>query len=729
MSRARFGMVMIEFTLAAVGIVAIAFMTVRVGQWLNDSMVDRNTSFQATRASAGHGPGVTAFAGPTKLTLIGPASQTPSQGTPGGGQSTVTPTCGAGLLNEANAKRSQAANLLWHGQAFTLPEQSDITYINNAVNWPMLVEANYLALHAITVDNIRLDFINRIYPRLHEIQDLPIVQGEGEHNICNFSNNHPLPAEEIVGGYYPLAGHYLPDLPALDLPGHNNLCPLQEPKGIHQIDERLTGIANELNPNVEGTVGWEWNLLSPLPWKIITDLYALIPPDANNPDYPNGTLAWQIAATWAALIGAQAACAGGSVFHGETPYPVTVCFGVIDEYHPPPNGHTGTDFGAPLGTPIYPFLPGTVQEIYRSDVNCIPTPVVCPSFPPYGRTGNTVVINHGEGLTTVYAHMDTIPDSLSYGQPVTVDMSVGTVGNTGYSDGAHLHFELRANGFLQNPIPGCNATSTSADLGGPANVNPGNCDEALIEELDETLNDEETGLRKQWENLKAVGEAINDRLAKLQPVYYYLLGELWGLWGPYMESSGGWGLYPQAFNYLDQVDGIVNMWNPLWQQLHSERPADFPSDELWDEDLSDLFRDTVADWDEANANSDETVVLEQIPDDLDVIIGRLLLLMRERLDHTDWSELPWFMGSTDYVGVIPEELRDRFSRFGVPLTSDDSVNPGGQREANARVKTLVDHPFIEQNLVKYNDDIREKILEAEELERKARRDCTSQPDP
>ncbi|MEM1334236.1 MAG: M23 family metallopeptidase, partial [Actinomycetota bacterium] len=64
--------------------------------------------------------------------------------------------------------------------------------------------------------------------------------------------------------------------------------------------------------------------------------------------------------------------------------------------------------------------------------------------------GNTVVISHGGGYTTLYAHQTDI--NVSNGQTVAGGELIGWVGSTGWSTGAHLHFEVRVNGAAVDPL-------------------------------------------------------------------------------------------------------------------------------------------------------------------------------------------------------------------------------------------------------------------------------------
>jgi len=66
-----------------------------------------------------------------------------------------------------------------------------------------------------------------------------------------------------------------------------------------------------------------------------------------------------------------------------------------------------------------------------------------------GGYGNMVMIDHGNGYQTLYAHLSTI--NVSCGQSVYQGQVIGGCGSTGNSTGAHLHFEIRLNGGFINP--------------------------------------------------------------------------------------------------------------------------------------------------------------------------------------------------------------------------------------------------------------------------------------
>ena len=89
--------------------------------------------------------------------------------------------------------------------------------------------------------------------------------------------------------------------------------------------------------------------------------------------------------------------------------------------------HTGFDFSAPIGTPIYAPTAGVVEHAGSGGKAA-------------GWAGNYVVIKHADGTQTLYAHMSSI--SVQSGTKVTGGTRLGQVGQTGRAFGPHLHFEV-----------------------------------------------------------------------------------------------------------------------------------------------------------------------------------------------------------------------------------------------------------------------------------------------
>ncbi len=95
--------------------------------------------------------------------------------------------------------------------------------------------------------------------------------------------------------------------------------------------------------------------------------------------------------------------------------------------------HTGIDLRASTGTKVYAANAGTVTTSGYSSA-----------------WGNYIIINHGGGLTTLYAHLSR--RNVSKDQKVKQGTVIGLSGNTGYSTAPHLHFEINKNGTPYNPL-------------------------------------------------------------------------------------------------------------------------------------------------------------------------------------------------------------------------------------------------------------------------------------
>jgi murein DD-endopeptidase MepM/ murein hydrolase activator NlpD len=98
--------------------------------------------------------------------------------------------------------------------------------------------------------------------------------------------------------------------------------------------------------------------------------------------------------------------------------------------------HAGTDIGANCGSPIFAAHGGTV--VYAG---------------PKGPSGNFVLIDNGNGVTSSYAHILNGGIRVSIGQPVGPGQPIALVGSTGNSTGCHLHYEVRQNGVAVDAVP------------------------------------------------------------------------------------------------------------------------------------------------------------------------------------------------------------------------------------------------------------------------------------
>jgi murein DD-endopeptidase MepM/ murein hydrolase activator NlpD len=129
-----------------------------------------------------------------------------------------------------------------------------------------------------------------------------------------------------------------------------------------------------------------------------------------------------------------AGAAGGGALQRPVGGPVTSPFGM--RVHPVTGVrklHDGTDFGVPCGTPVHAAAGGTVVDAGNA-----------------GAYGNRVTVRHAGGLETSYAHLSSI--SAGVGATVTAGEVVGRSGSTGLSTGCHLHFMVRRDGALTDPM-------------------------------------------------------------------------------------------------------------------------------------------------------------------------------------------------------------------------------------------------------------------------------------
>lgn len=106
----------------------------------------------------------------------------------------------------------------------------------------------------------------------------------------------------------------------------------------------------------------------------------------------------------------------------------------IDPVYGTPRFHAGLDFTAPTGTEIYATGDGVAEVVNYST----------------GGYGNQIIINHGYGYKSLYAHMSAF--NIKAGQEVKRGEVIGYIGNTGKSVGPHLHYEVIFKGVKVNPV-------------------------------------------------------------------------------------------------------------------------------------------------------------------------------------------------------------------------------------------------------------------------------------
>ena len=125
------------------------------------------------------------------------------------------------------------------------------------------------------------------------------------------------------------------------------------------------------------------------------------------------------------------ACGGGGPSGGIAVWPTANHFVSGNDYYP---GHLAIDLAAAEGSPVYAAGSGVVT-VAAGGWN--------------GGYGNYIMVDHGGGYATLYAHLSVI--NVSVCQGVYAGQTIGAAGNTGNSFGAHLHFEVRAGGSNVNP--------------------------------------------------------------------------------------------------------------------------------------------------------------------------------------------------------------------------------------------------------------------------------------
>jgi murein DD-endopeptidase MepM/ murein hydrolase activator NlpD len=193
--------------------------------------------------------------------------------------------------------------------------------------------------------------------------------------------------------------------------------------------DTLESVANEFKADADTILGWPGNdidltnpTVEPGFWVMVPDgerefVQWLLPTVATGSSGTSGT--------------SGSVCSGGAVGSGGFVWPADSHFLSGNDYW---SGHLAIDIAAGEGAPVYAADSGVVTMAQGGD--------------NYGY-GNVIQIDHGNGYSTLYAHLSTY--GVSVCQSVYAGQWIGAAGNTGNSQGAHLHFEVRQGGGFINP--------------------------------------------------------------------------------------------------------------------------------------------------------------------------------------------------------------------------------------------------------------------------------------
>jgi len=278
-------------------------------------------------------------------------------------------------------------------------------------------------------------FVSRI-PNLHT--DIPIrprsefVQyevdtGDSVFGIAEFFGVEP---ETVLWANYDL----LNDNPDFLEPGMELFIPPLD--GVFyewQEGDTLERIAAEFEAEIEDIVGFLGNKID-LSNPVIEPGTMVMVPDGHREfrQWLIPTIARGSAGVNTTALG-PGACTGsydGAYGSGAFIWPSGQHFLTGNDYW---SGHLGLDIAAVQGDPVYAADAGVV--VFSGWAN--------------GGYGNTVMIDHGNGYQTLYAHLSST--AAGCGASVSAGRTVGYAGNTGNSTGSHLHFEVRLNGGFINP--------------------------------------------------------------------------------------------------------------------------------------------------------------------------------------------------------------------------------------------------------------------------------------
>ena len=250
-------------------------------------------------------------------------------------------------------------------------------------------------------------------------------------SIFSISNKYKLKPESILWANYDL----LQDNPNMLSVGQKIIIPPVD--GIYykwQENDKLEDVAARFKADVKEIISFSGNKLDMTNPVIKTDSYVMIPGGSREFKQWVVPMAWRPSSGANKGISGPGGCelfAGGAYGTGSFLWPTSGAHVLSgNDFW---SGHLGIDIAAGMNDPVMAADTGVV--IYAGVIG--------------GGYGNMVMIDHGNGYQTLYAHLNSI--AVGCGQSVSKGQAVGYAGNTGNSTGVHLHFEVRYQGGFINP--------------------------------------------------------------------------------------------------------------------------------------------------------------------------------------------------------------------------------------------------------------------------------------
>ncbi len=290
---------------------------------------------------------------------------------------------------------------------------------------PLILEIPPEAPTADGADIIRLADVHTIIPTRprYDVQKYTVVAND---TLFIIAANFNLEPETILWGNPALAD----DPNTLSVGQELNILPINGALRVVLPGDTIEKIATAFHGTVEDIVNFPGNNLDPSEPVLAAGQNVIIPGGWRD------SIVWQLPVVTRSTVGASSNSGEPGACRG----PFSGPSGTFSFVWPANNHYlSGTDF-LPIGHPGIDIAAGTGAPIYASD-----TGVVVFAGWSYRGYGNLVIIDHGNGWQTAYAHLSVI--NVSCGGAIYQGQVLGQAGSTGNSTGSHLHFEMRSDSF------------------------------------------------------------------------------------------------------------------------------------------------------------------------------------------------------------------------------------------------------------------------------------------